>query len=94
MDQMEAHYDADGPFVLIDSSSGLIGLYEGNEAIGHIWTSNAQGAPAGLYSLVIHTDRIGLGNPGTEWIHEIRLGKGNMRKIAETMSPGIPVLVF
>ena len=42
MDQMEAHYDADGPFVMIDSTLGLIGLYDSREVIGHIWADDAK----------------------------------------------------
>ena len=93
MDQMEVHYDADGPFVMIDSTLGLIGLYDSREVIGHIWTDDAKGVPDGVFRLVIHTDRIGLGNPGTEWVKEIRISKSGMKKI-EKLPPGIPVLVY
>ena len=93
MDQMEAHYDADGPFVMIDSTIGLIGLYDSREVIGHIWADDAKGVPDGVFRLVIHSDRIGLGNPGTEWIEEIRISKSGMKKIEE-LPPGIPVLVY
>ena len=94
MDRIEMRYDADGPFILIDSSSGLIGVYNASDVIGHIWTKDAIGSPAGVYSLVIYSDRIGLGRPETEWIHEIRIQKKDMNIISENMQPGIPVLVF
>lgn len=94
MDRIEMRYDADGPFILIDSSSGLIGVYNASDVIGHIWTKDAIESPAGVYSLVIYSDRIGLGRPETEWIHEIRIKKKDMNIIFENMQPGIPVLVF
>ena len=36
LDAYEKHYDAAGPFVLIDANNGLIGLYYGYEPIAHL----------------------------------------------------------
>lgn len=94
MDSAELHCDADGPFVMIDSEHGLIGVYNGTQPLEHFWTEEAKKSPAGVYSLVIYSDRIGLGRPETEWIHEIRIPKKDMNIISENMQPGIPVLVF
>lgn len=93
MDSAELHCDADGPFAMIDSEHGLIGVYNGTQPLEHFWADEAKKSPTGLYRLVIHDDIIGLGRPETEWIFEIKLGKRDMKKI-EAMTPGIPVLVY
>ena len=51
MNRQELHYDADGYFLMLNSKSGLLGIYEATEPIRHVWVNNQfpEGIADGVY---------------------------------------------
>lgn len=40
MNRQELHYDADGPFIMLNRATGLLGYYEGCTPIHHEWVDD------------------------------------------------------
>lgn len=40
MNQQELHYDADGHFIMLDRTTGLLGFYNACTPIGHRWVDD------------------------------------------------------
>ena len=94
LDQQELHYDADGPLILIETSNGLMGIYEGRDSLRHVWNEKLKMHQSGLYELRIYPKEVVLYSAETGKERVLILRTAEKEYLSARMHTGVPVLVF